>query len=69
MEYNFNSRPTGKSASMMIQLKANIEKGLGCAVATHNPEKTKRDFEDMTGSKLKLENIEGTVNTYMASFT
>lgn len=38
----------------MIQLKSNIEKGLKCVVATLDPEKTKRDFEYMTGSKLIL---------------
>jgi hypothetical protein len=27
MEYNFKSRPTGKSFAIMIQLKSNIEKG------------------------------------------
>lgn len=53
-EYNFKSRPTGKSFAMIIQLKSNIEKGLKCVVATLDPEKTKRDFEYMTGSKLIL---------------
>lgn len=67
MEYNFKSRPTGKSFSAMIQLKANILKGLDCAVATLNPEKTKRDFEYMTGSKLKLEPRKDTNDVYNAS--
>ena len=67
MEYNFKARPSGKSFSMMIQLKANIEKGLDCAVATLNPEKTKRDFEYMTGSKLKLVNRDGNKDLYTAS--
>ena len=55
MEYNFKPRPTGKSFSAMIQLKANLLNGLKCSVATLNPEKTKRDFEYMTGSKLILQ--------------
>ena len=67
MEYNFKSRTTGKSFSAMIQLKANILKGLDCAVATLNPEKTKRDFEYITGSKLKLENRDGNKDLYTAS--
>lgn len=54
MEYVFNSRLKGKSFSQMIQLKQNIKKGLDCAVATLNPEKTKQDFEYMTGNKLQL---------------
>lgn len=52
---------------MMVQLKANILKGLDCAVATLNPEKTKRDFEYMTGSKLKLENRGKNKDLYTAS--
>jgi len=67
MEYNFKLRPTGKSFSQMIQLKANILKGLDCAIATLNPEKTKRDFEYMTGSKLKLENRGNNKDLYTAS--
>jgi hypothetical protein len=67
MEYNFKSRPTGKSFSAMIQLKANILKGLDCAVATLSPEKTKRDFEYMTGSKLKLELRKDAKDVYDAS--
>ena len=54
MKYEFTNRPSGKAFSQMIQLKANIEKGLDCAVATLNPEKTKKDFEYMTGAKLLL---------------
>ena len=53
MEYQFYKR-TSKSHSQMIQLKQNIEKGLKCSVATMNPEKTKRQFEYMTGAKLNL---------------
>jgi hypothetical protein len=45
----------------------NIEKGLKCAVATLNPEKTKRDFEYMTGAKLNLEPCEGGKDVYNAS--
>lgn len=54
MKYEFNSRPSGKAFSQMIQLKMKIEEGLDCAVATLNPEKTKKDFEYMTGAKLFL---------------
>ena len=54
MKYEFKGRPSGKSFSQMIQLKMNIEKGLDCAVATLNPDKTKKDFEYMTGAKLFL---------------
>ncbi len=67
MEYNFKSRPTEKSFSAMIQLKANILKGLNCVVATLNPEKTKLDFEYMTGSKLKLEIRKDAKDVYNAS--
>jgi hypothetical protein len=61
------TRQSGKSFSEMIQLKMNIEKGLKCAVATLNPEKTKRDFEYMTGSKLNLQARKKAVNVYDAS--
>ena len=47
----------------MIQLKYNIEKGLDCAVATLNPEKTKQDFKYMTGSELLLTEISENVYT------
>ena len=67
MEYNFKGKPTGKLYSEMIQLKMNIEKGLKCTVATLNPEKTKRDFEYMTGSKLILQCRKGTENVFNAS--
>ncbi len=67
MKYEFKSRPSGKAFSQMIQLKMNIEKGLKCAVATLNPEKTKRDFEYMTGAKLNLEPCEGGKDVYNAS--
>ena len=67
MEYNFKARLSGKSFSGMIQLKMNIEKGLKCAVATLDPEKTKRDFEYMTGSKLNLRSRKKAVNVYDAS--
>lgn len=67
MKYNFKSRPTGKSFSEMIQLQANILKGLDCAVATLNPEKTKRDFEYMTGSSLKLDLRKDAKDVYDAS--
>ena len=66
MEYNFKSRPTGKSFSEMIQLKFNILKGLNCAVVTLNPEKTKRDFKYMTGSSLKLDLRKDTKDVYNA---
>lgn len=67
MEYNFKSRPTGKSFSAMIQLKSNLLNGLKCAVATLNPEKTKRDFEYMTGSKLNLQIRKDATDMYDAS--
>ena len=54
MKYEFKNRPTGKTFSEMTQLKANIEKGLYCAVATYNPEKFKKLFECITESKLFL---------------
>lgn len=61
------SKPTGKTFSIMIQLKANILKRLNCVVGTIDPEKTKRDFEHMTGSKLKLEARNGSKYLYDAS--
>ena len=67
MEYNFKPRHIGKSFSSMIQLKANVLKGLDCVVATLDAEKTKRDFEHMTGSKLKLENRDENKALYTAS--
>lgn len=66
MEYDFNVMPSGKSFSMMIQLKANILKGLDCAVATLNPQKTKHEFEYMTGSKLELVKRGENKNLYTA---
>lgn len=55
MDYICKSRQRrGESFAQMLQLKQNIENGLNCAVATLNPEKTKRDFEYMTGSILQL---------------
>lgn len=51
-------KQSGKSFSTMIQLKENIESGLDCAVATHDPDKIKYDFEYVTGFKLNLENTE-----------
>ena len=67
MESNFKSRLTGKSLSAMIQLKANILSGLSCAVATLDPERTKRDFEKGTGSRLNLEIRKGAKDVYDAS--
>lgn len=67
MEYNFKPRPSGKSFSAMIQLKANLLDGLKCAVATLDPEKTKRDFEYMTGSKLILQARKDAADMYDAS--
>ena len=67
MEYNFKSRLTNKSFSEMIQLKLNIEKGLCCAVATLNPEKTKHEFENITRSKLNLKIKKWTNNVYDSS--
>lgn len=67
MKYQFGSRLSGKAFAQMIQLKQNIEKGLDCAVATLNPEKTKKDFEYMTGAKLNLEPYEGGKDVYRAS--
>ena len=55
MKYRFGNNTGGKAFAQMIQLKQNIEKGVKCAIATRNPEKTKRDFEYMTGAKLNLE--------------
>jgi hypothetical protein len=66
MEYSFENRPSGKSFAQMIQLKQNLEKGLNCAVATSNPEKTKRDFEYMTGSELNLKPTNDCVGVYIA---
>ena len=66
MEYNFKSRLTGKSFSAIFQLKANLLNGLKCAVATLNPEKTKRNFEYMTGSKLILQVRKGDKYVYDA---
>ena len=66
MEYQFGSRLSGKAFAQMIQLRQNIEKGLDCAVATLNPEKTKKDFEYMTGAKLNLEPREDGENIYSA---
>lgn len=66
MEYNFELQTTGKSFAMMIQLKTNLLNGLKCAVATLKPEKTKCDFEYMTGSKLILQVREKTPNIYDA---
>lgn len=66
MEYNFNQRSTGKSFSSMIQLKANLLDGLKCSVATLNPEKTKREFEYMTGSKLILQVRKDSTDMYDA---
>lgn len=68
MEYNFKTQRTmSKSFYMMIQLKQNILKGLNCLVATHNPEKTKIDFEYWTGDKLKLEQTDKSNDLFVAS--
>ena len=67
MKYEFGNRLIGKASAQMIQLKTNIEKGLKCSVATMNPEKTKRDFEYITGAKLNLELSDGGKDVYNAS--
>lgn len=69
MEYVFNNYRNSKSFSEMIQLKNNIKKGLKCTVATLNPERTKKDFEYMTGEKLELNLREGNKNIYNASLS
>jgi hypothetical protein len=52
---------------MILQLQTNLEKGLNCAVASMNPERFKRDFEYVTGLKLKLENNDSGKPIYTAS--
>jgi len=64
LTYEFDSRLEGKTSAQMIMLKVNLENGLKCAIATHSPERTKRDFEYMTGVRLELNLIEGTKNVY-----
>jgi hypothetical protein len=55
-----------KSFYTMIKLKENILKGLNCFLATSDTKRTKKDFEYITGSKLKLEKIKGNENLYKA---
>jgi len=66
MNYLVENRRSGKTFAFMLELKQNIEKGLRCSVATLNPEKTKRDFEYMTGSKLNLGSSDDEKDIYVA---
>lgn len=67
MEYKFGSILNGKSFSLMIQLKQNLEKGFRCAVATQSPGKTKRDFGYMTGATLQLNEMSCKKGVYIAT--
>ena len=58
-------RLRGKSFGNMIKLRIELEKGLNCAIATHDPEKAKKDFKYITGEELTLEDIGN--NVYSAS--
>ena len=55
------ARTLGKYFAILMKLKIDLEDGIDCGIRTCNAEKTKRDFEYFTESKIELTKIEENV--------